>query len=50
VGGKEGLLHRIEKGHDQAIFSMDWNPAGQILATTGNDCRVVLWGKHKAYD
>ena len=37
-----GVVHRLAKGHDQAIKSLALSPDGRLLAAGGSDRRVVL--------
>lgn len=32
------------------IWGMAWHPAGQMLASTGNDHKIRFWGRNKPND
>ena len=38
-----GCMNLLDKGHSERIHAVKWRPDGELLASGGGDCKIVLW-------
>jgi WD40 repeat protein len=43
----DGTLLRSEKSGAEELYSVDWSPAGDVLATSGREGKITLWNSRE---